>query len=320
MHSPSIHNTHRRLPLLLASLLCHLLSMAQSDFRTPWISCPDLAAGEQAWFREVVELDERPAEARLTLITTGYGELFVNGWNVTTAVRQPYREDDDRGAALGITYDITRYLGAGSNVVAIHYSPAEWTEKPADRQVAAHLWGCYSNGSPFALDTDDDWLCRPAAKRLLKSGDERIDGRMKEIRDEVPTYGIACWKPVVSSPAAFDADDYDEPEDHSPADYVTHIVIPDYLIPTHEGMSCVFGMGFNGWLRVTLRKAKAGMKIRIDDTEYICSGAFDEQVCPFVAVRPHRIVHIVGDANFKAEMVHSVEGLIIGPRDVSPFE
>lgn len=302
-----------RLRLLSLLLWSVLTATAQSDFRTPWISCSSLDAGQHAWFRETVVLDEQPAQALLQVTTGGYVQVYVNERNVSTAVRLPYRLDATDDAPMAVVEDITRFLGAGRNVIAIHYAPLS-LQASQRHQVAASLWGCYRNGSPFSLSTDDDWLCRPATSRLNNRGDETIDGRQQGPKWCGSDLDVACWLPVESHPEAFGEDDYEEPEDYSPADHMALIVKPAHVIPTHDGLSCVFNQGFEGWIRITLRKAKAGERIRIDDTEYICSGQFDEQACPRFVIRPHRIVHISGDSHFQPSQVANIEGIAVSPR------
>lgn len=293
-------------------LLCVAVVSAAQDFRVPWISCPALEPGGQAWFREVVVLDEPPAQAWLQVATDGYVQVYVNERNVTTAVRLPFREGVADDGAYATVMDIARFLTSGRNVVAIHYAPL--SSRPTLRQVAAHLWGTYANGAAFSLITDEDWTCRPADARLNKAGDETIDSRQSAPKWNALEVAMACWLPAESHPMAFGEADDEEPVDYTPLDHTQFIVSPDHIIPTHEGLSCVFAMGFEGWVRVTLRNAKAGQRLRIDDTEYICRGQFDEQACPHFAVRPHRIVQVIGDEHFLPEQVFSIEGIAIGPR------
>ena len=298
-------------------LLCITLTAFGQDFRTPWIACPNLDGGQQAWFREVVELEEEPARVWLSVTTTGYVDVYVNERNISTSTRMPYREADDVDNALALCFDVTRFFGKGRNVIGIHYSPISSSPKQpnaqTNRQVAAHLWGAYTDGSPFALTTDDDWLCRPANGSMDKNGEEHIDNRGFPRRWKAGDTEQSLWRPVVASPTSFDVNDYEEAEGLSPAEHITRTLEPAYIQNTPDKTYAIFKEAFNGWVRVTLRKCKPGQHILIDNMEYTCSGEFDEQACARFTVSPHRIVVIKGDKDFQPEQIFSIEGLDITP-------
>lgn len=305
-----------RLPTI-ALLLWYAVTTFAQDFRTPWICCPDLKAGQQAWFREVVELDEAPSQAWLSVLTTGYVDIYINERNITTALRTPYREADDEGDALGTRWNVTRFLGKGRNLVAIHYSPTSHTV--SQRQVAARLWGHYVDGSPFALPTDDEWLCRPANGSIGRQGQEVIDSRYMPRLWRTHDIDLPLWIPAEAHPMPFA--DYDDEEDEglSPTEHIVRTLEPTYIQSAPKKVYAIFKEAFNGYVRVTLRKCKAGERLRIDNIDYTCSGEFDEQACARFTVGPHRIVVISGDEDFLPEQVFSIEGLEIAPTFSSDY-
>ena len=283
------------------------------DFRTPWIFCPTAGPGEQVWFREVVELDEKPAQVWLSVATTGYTEVFINERNISTDVRLPYREADDDEDPLALQYNVTRFFGPGRNVVAIHYSPALHSDLH-QQQIAASLWGFYRNGYTFALQTDDEWLCRPAATRLNGHGGEFHDSRLTLTKWNSTDIDAALWQQAEPCPSAVDVNGYEEPYGLSPAEHVTGILRPDFYKSIDNGFLYHFEEAFMGWVRLTLRHCVPGQRIVVDGMEYVCNGLFDEQACLRFSIEPHRDVIISSDRELLPEQIFSVEGL-----EVSPF-
>ena len=92
---------------------------------------------------------------RITIASTGYFELYVNERNVTGDVLTPLRERCSANA-IAVTYDVTRFMRAGTNTVAVWYSPS--FPHPESRQIALSFYGRAGDGSPQVFDNDSSWL------------------------------------------------------------------------------------------------------------------------------------------------------------------
>jgi alpha-L-rhamnosidase len=73
-------------------------------------------------FRTVVVVDGEVSQARLFAVGLGYGAFSINGHPVTADVLDPAPTDYDR-TVLYRTYDVTRLLKAGENVLTAELAP-----------------------------------------------------------------------------------------------------------------------------------------------------------------------------------------------------
>ena len=163
------------------------------DFNTAWISDCQPDSLSHVWFRRMYVTGGRPRQATLTVTTTGRVKAYVNACNVGTAPYYPLRDDTDH-RPVSITFDVTPYMNADTNVVALLYSPA--SPSLTDRQVAVTLYGTGRDRRPFSYTTDADWLCRKANSGLTPDGDEWIDGRDHNPYWNTTAYAAALWLPV----------------------------------------------------------------------------------------------------------------------------
>lgn len=315
------------IPLLL---LCSSLSFPAS-FLPSWIGLPGRDDGAEVWFRHTYNFPQRPRSACISIVTTGYAELFVNGWNVSVDVLSPTREHDDGGAAA-IVYDVTRFLREQDNVIAVWFSPLRGVSD--ERQIALSLYGKEHGGHPFCYDADGGWLCRQAPVTFGEDGCEDIDGRemacawnadeidimqwvnadeMGENRmkpRDVPLVPLksgggtaqeTCWSVPKAARVAYAATKVDR------------IVCPLSFDIAGDSVVYDFGVGVEGMLRVTLRGTVNGERLNIGGIRYTCAGYSDEQVIQrFSTVNARRML-VCGDENFKREQVTKVEVLTLKP-------
>ncbi|MBM6992510.1 MAG: alpha-L-rhamnosidase N-terminal domain-containing protein [Prevotella sp.] len=291
--------------LLICWLMTWVWGCRAQTFDTPWISAPVSDSTSHLWFRQTYLPQGRAEDACITVVTTGYFKLYVNEYNVGTALYYPVREvGSDRPIAT--TFDVTPFLRPDTNVVAILFSPSY--PHVDNRQVALSFYGHEQNGKPFSYKSDGEWLCRQANSRLKTDGGEWIDGRLHTTLWKAPSFDTALWVNV---------------EEHkergwgllpvNPCDYLIRGIMKRrnyrYFDTTANGVEYEFGQGFIGWVRLTLRNARRGERIRFDNTDYVCNGELDEQACPKFVISPHRRVTITGDSYFSREQITDIEAV-----------
>lgn len=307
--------------LLTLMLLFSLTGASAQEFNTPWIGAPQPDSTSHVYFRQTYLLPSPPAEASLTVTTTGLVKVYVNECNVGTASFYPYREGAD-AAPRSVTLDVTPYLRSDTNVVAVLYSPS-FPHKEG-RQVAVTFFGRDGRDEPFACYSDSDWLCRPAPSGLLPGGGEWIDGQRYTPDWKSAGYSPALWQGAVSSSL---------PSRRSSAGSIAasasvrsmggnaglgwrlgHIRGKQYFDLVADSVQYEFGTGFFGQLRLTIREARAGECIHFGRNIYYCSGQMDEQACPVFGLDTYRRVLVYGDRHFRQSQIVDIEALEMQPQ------
>ena len=285
------------------------------EFGTQWICDPALDDTSQVWFRHTYVSRDRPVQAFVTVESTGFFDLFVNQRNVSTRVLIPCRRSfDDR--PIAITYDISRFLQRDSNTIAVWYSPA-WPHRNT-RQLAVSYYGRLRNGTPFAFRAGEDWLCSKSNRWLTMAGGETIDGTRKCPKWNAADAPVVGWTNVAtvslgdSTPITVQWSDEEAEKVYKIRQQQSFDVVGDSVYYD-------FGKPFRGWIRVTLRGAKAGERILIDGLTYICNGEIDEQACQKFTIAVHRRVLICGDSDFRREQIQKVEAIEIAPEQCRSY-
>ena len=67
-----------------------------------------------------------------------------------------------------------------------------------------------------------------------------------------------------------------------------------------------------GFPRITLRDAKCGEQLQIENLLYTCSGEIDEQAYPVFCIGSHSAIDISGDSRFNPEQVNAIDLLETG--------
>jgi alpha-L-rhamnosidase len=155
-----------------------------SDWRAQWIGSPEaqgkLPAGKPVdntqpdpWFRKTFELPKAPLHAVIYVASVGYHECYVNGRRLGDAVLVPATTDHSRRARY-VTYDITRNLKPGINVIALWLGvswsifPAYQTgDKPAAPIVLAQADIELPGNGKVQVVTDASWKTHPSPNTLL---------------------------------------------------------------------------------------------------------------------------------------------------------
>lgn len=291
------------------------------------ISCATADSLSDIWFRHTYLTQRRPISATLSVTARGRYRVYVNESNVT-----PPLPTDNCHHPVTIDIDISGYLRADSNTVAILYHPVG----PHDHQIAVCYYGVGRDGRPFGHKADGGWLCRPVDEG---SGDG-ID------RGYTQTVSTACWTPVsapgrleiegtktTSAPRRVKIEGTKADSELRTADSelrrvstemgvwplatllpvrvnrVTRVTAPRYSERTPEGIAYEFVTGFYGFVRLTLRGAKKGETITIGGRKYTCNGETDEQITTAFEPTYHRRVIVSGDSAFDASQVQRVDGV-----------
>lgn len=100
-------------------------------------------------------MPHRPLQAFANIASTGDYKIYINERNVTGSLKFEGIKND---VLQSRTFDITRYLKAGDNVIAVWYAPQG---KPSHgKQLSLEIYGWDQDSIPFHHQTDGTWLCR----------------------------------------------------------------------------------------------------------------------------------------------------------------
>lgn len=305
--------------LLFVGFLYAIASRASTlipaDFNAPWISDCHADSLSHVWFRKMYVMDGRPRQATLTITTTGRVKVYVNACNVGTAVYYPARADGDN-RPLTFSLDVSPYLNADTNIVALLYSPA--APSIERRSVAVTFAGTSHDGKAFCHMSDSSWLCRKANSGLTADGDEWIDGRGHNTDWNTTSYAAALWTPVSTSR---DSNTAAEPP-YAAAKGVPTITWADtQRDPETHGRDLVLPLatGFYGFITATLRGARKGESIRLGRLTYICNGEIDEQAWPQFSTAYWGNAVVEGDRFFRPEQVTTIQAISISNIDIPQY-
>lgn len=295
----------RRLLVIISCMLSTLMAMAQ-EYNLRWISSPSVDSTAQIWFRNQYVHHKKIKKAYVCIATTGYADLYINRRNASCNYLAPYRQPYS-DYPVSTTYDITRFSRPDTTTIAVWYSPSY--PHINNRQLSLIYYGTYQDGSSFSFASDDSWLCRPSCSQFNSKGSETIDGRIDKNEWKANQINdLALWQGCKKQPIS--SSEYPHSTDNH-TNTIESIIPYCYFDIEKDTITYVFGLGFIGFARVTLRGARKGERIFIGDMEYICSGQLDEQACLRFTTMPVRELTIYGDKKFRADHIVNVEGISI---------
>ena len=140
------------------------------SFLPRWIGCAEPDSTSELWFRHTYLCAGRPRFAAIEVTTTGFFNLYVNGYNVSTDSRMPFRPQEKDDQPICLRFDVTRFLRPDSNTIALWYGPSYPHVQP--RQVAVSYFGRRHDDRFFSFTADENWLCRKAYISLDSVGGE----------------------------------------------------------------------------------------------------------------------------------------------------
>ena len=159
--------------------------LLKDDWKGKWIRHPYADPKCHIRFRKDFDLpgslpSGKPVYAYLASI--GYHELYVNGRKADDRVLAPAVSRLDR-RCLYVTYDITRLLEPGSNLIEVVYGPGWSLNGFFSRKVGQGLLvQVYDCGKTFSLSSDSSWECSEGCSRntgafdFMDMGGECVDG------------------------------------------------------------------------------------------------------------------------------------------------
>jgi alpha-L-rhamnosidase len=161
------------------------VGLLAQDWQGTWICKGDNRKENHLWFRKNFELQEVSGTVFAYVASSGYHELYVNGAKVDARVLAPAVSRIDR-RVLYVTYNISRFLRKGKNVMALAYG-AGWSmnnyfEYYGKTRQALRVQ-VYGEDDGFSLASDSTWLCSESYSRnsgrfdFMDMGGEVVDGR-----------------------------------------------------------------------------------------------------------------------------------------------
>jgi len=127
------------------------------------------------WLRKTFTLDNRPTDAIIHVASIGYHELYINGRKADDTVLAPCVSDHTQRARY-VTYDITKLLDQGKNVIALWlgtswsiFPPYKIEGRPQTPVVIAQCEITDSNDTTKrrTIVTDASWKTHPSPNTLL---------------------------------------------------------------------------------------------------------------------------------------------------------
>lgn len=311
-----------------------------------WISqqCGD--ACHDVWFCRDYYFDELPDEADITVSTTGWTEIFVNGRNIDRALLSPWH-DDSGATAVEMHYNVRRFLRPGNNTIAIDYAPKSsqcsgcrlcsihdfdqtmdavgYASEAIDTichspkspelltgQLAVKLFGLYPDSTSFAFASDSSWQCHIGRRRLTADGGEIVDARLPEFRlGRLTSHDPTGWtSAIVTLNQPTMASDSNEHYSHG---LMQESTIDARFDGCRNGVATYkFGRNsFFGFVRLTLRGCHRSQMLRIGSLRYICCGTLDEQATAKFTPQLIQSISIKGSDDFSVSNVYTIEGVEI---------
>jgi alpha-L-rhamnosidase len=285
------------------------------DWKGRWI-------GGKNQLRREFSIDIKPARARAHICGLGYYELRLNGHKVGRNVLDPAWTTYDK-RALYVTYDVTAYLQAGANTVAIMLGQGWYKSTALLLQLNIEL----EDGRKIEVVSDAFWKATngPIVSDSVYNG-ETYDARLETSGWDRPGFDDGAWGAV---------EEVRGPQGTLSAQLMPPIQVIDTIVPLQ--MACpkpevyVFDMGQNasGWTRLHVRGPRGtAVKMRFAEMiydngminqenlrgaraedVYILKGEGDEVYEPRFTYHGFRYVELTGYPG--APTVNSIRGRVV---------
>lgn len=292
---------HKFLIFLLLSISPGVMNAKDRYF----ICHPTAEKGEEVWFHSILPINKLPDSASISISTTGFVLVYVNGRNATTATLWPYRPNNSPGIASQ-DIDITTLLSYGRNVISIWYAPclqplsptlgsignafATHSDSISDREnnaFTAQYQGSQTGDCQISVsittvtegkeqrfcNTERDWLCSIAAGKMTRKGEDydamAYQQDWKSFIYAITPLWIGAEKSMLSHPILNDIPDIPL--------RARKIFEPISVYESNDTTRCYFPLGAEGQIRLTIRGARKGQEIDVNGMRYRCIGKMDEQ-------------------------------------------
>lgn len=277
---------HKFLIFLLLSISAGVMNAKDRYF----ICHPTAEKGEEVWFHSILPINKLPDSASISISTTGFVLVYVNGRNATTATLWPYRPNNSPGIASQ-DIDITALLSYGRNVISIWYAPClqplSQTSGSIGNAFATQYQGYQTGDCQISVcittvtegkeqrfcNTERDWLCSIAAGKMTRNGEDydamAYQQDWKSFIYAVTPLWIGAEKSMLSHPILNDIPDIPL--------RARKIFEPISVYESDDTTRCYFPLGAEGQIRLTIRGARKGQEIDVNGMRYRCIGKMDEQ-------------------------------------------
>jgi len=160
------------------------------------------------YVRKTFVLDKLPQKAKITLTSTGFYRLWVNGIEITEGLLAPYISNPD-DLLFYDYYDVTQYLKTDKNSLALmlgngmsnamggyiwDFDKASFRSAP---KLALHFEAHFEDSS-FSFEADDTFKCAPSPITFddLRSG-EHYDANLEIENWNLPDFDDSKWSPAI---------------------------------------------------------------------------------------------------------------------------
>ena len=252
--------------------------LKESDWQGVWIGAEKKISSPL--FRKEFKLTEEVKQARVYISGIGYYELYINGEKIGDHVLDPattyYNNDQPfelHSRVLYVTYDVTDYLRAGKNVVAVMLGHG-WYSTEEDIPPAPSFRDPYGDRPKLILQmnvqlrdgrrvnilSDETWKACPGPITYNDyCNGETYDARLEKSGWSAPAYDDSSW----SKAQTVDAPDGELNSQLIPPIKVVKTIKPVRILNPEENVYIYdFGQNFSGWTRLRVSGPK-GSKVRL---------------------------------------------------------
>lgn len=290
--------------LIIYFILLHwVLNSFGQEFGTHWISYPFPNDSSEVFFRHTYITKERPQQASISIICTGKFKLYINERNIS---RSLMINSMDKDTLLTQTFNISQYLRADSNIIAVWYAPSKGTS--FGKQLSLDYYGIDSKGKPFYHKADGEWSCQLVPGCYINDDKEAFNAKAFNKDWNSTAYTPTTWLHPTGS-FSNNSMSLKERIPYPPQYRLSKIIHPVNTYTDSSGYHIDFGRPFFGFIRVTFRGTKRGTPININDYHYICNGEMDEQAFCRFRFKHQRTYLLSGSKDFKQKMITNIEGL-----------
>lgn len=220
------------------------------------------------WYRQELELPERPAKAFLCVASAGIHELYINGTRVGERVFAPSRSNlTNYRRVLYVQYDVTAFLRAGANALGI-WLDAGWTRKSGVRPAFSALLTCCAKDGTRTRPELAGWLCRASGTRHIGGMYEWSDFGGEQIVGEqdggwcLPGQSAEGWlgaEPLgrYIAPSA----------DLLEGGFIAERLQPQQVRQKEDTVLFDMGRNYTGWVELQLSGGRPGAKITIETAD-----------------------------------------------------
>lgn len=294
-----------RLIISIYIILCGVLNSFSQELGTHWISYPLPNDSSEVLFCHTYYTKYKPLQAAISFASSGRLRVYVNERNITQDIC--FCNSDDNSVNIQ-TYDVTRLLQPGENIIAVWYAPVEG--QPISKQLSLEYYGKDSQGTNFYHKADGNWQCKLLEGCYIKNNQkEYFDARQYDNDWKSIDYPRRNWLKPLGAPEGTKRLCLSSDIFGNQNTQLRRIISPIDTITTNKGVEYDFGRPFKGTIRLTLRECKKGAILQIGNLNYTCSGNLDEQAYLRFLTSNDRLIPNGRKEFFKHIQIMNIEGV-----------